>query len=239
MPDILRFDRGENNNDINAALSAYYLQLEQLSRQAVRREITPAEYRNRMEDVVTAALFQAFILGGGSLNSREAKLYIDEQRQITFNSIAILGDAIYSGRYGEQVIGDDIRQTEENGLAKLAARLSLWTFALGRVFNRSMLYPTGQATGIDPDTGMPVTPEEPRYIWLYDPRKEHCSDCAKLNGTVLTANEWKRTGIEPQSPALQCGGWRCGCRLQQTDQPSMGMGGVNFTAVAHEVLSHD
>lgn len=40
-----------------------------------------------------------------------------------------------------------------------------------------------------------------------------------LNGIVAYAREWNEYGIHPQSPPndlLECGGWRCQCRLVST-----------------------
>lgn len=235
MPNILQFGRGNNNANINEQIRQYYDDINDLSRQALDGEITPRQYENRMQDIVTAALFMAFILAGGSINNRNAQLYLDEQRRIAFNSISTLSTDIFAGSYSLQTVGDETIQTADRGIEKLGNRLALWTFALGRVFNQSQLYPSGTEPGIDPRTGELITPPEPRKIWLYDPRKEHCTDCAGLNNLVLTISEWQRLGIEPQSPQLECGGWRCGCKWQDTDAPSMGIESANFGAVLHHL----
>ena len=62
-----------------------------------------------------------------------------------------------------------------------------------------------------------------RYEWVYHPDKEHCVDCEALNGTVLTLNEWIANGVLPQSPALACGGWQCGCNLVPTTKMKTGV----------------
>lgn len=51
---------------------------------------------------------------------------------------------------------------------------------------------------------------------------EHCSSCLKLAGKVKRANYW-RDHVLPQNPPndqLECGGWRCQCRLVPTDAPA-------------------
>ena len=58
--------------------------------------------------------------------------------------------------------------------------------------------------------------------WNYDPAKENCPSCKRLNGKVKRASFWRRSGIRPQNPpnnSIACGGWRCGCSLDPTDEP--------------------
>lgn len=63
-----------------------------------------------------------------------------------------------------------------------------------------------------------------RYRWVVGPT-EHCEDCARLSGTVATGEAWEEArarGIYPQARDLECGGWRCQCSLQPTDEPPTG-----------------
>lgn len=57
--------------------------------------------------------------------------------------------------------------------------------------------------------------------WVMGETEEHCATCNRLNGMVAWADEWETAGVFPQNPpndALECGGWRCGCRLEKTDK---------------------
>lgn len=51
--------------------------------------------------------------------------------------------------------------------------------------------------------------------WVYGDT-EHCKTCLALNGIVAWAREWKEADITPQSDKLECGGYRCKCRLEPT-----------------------
>ncbi len=51
------------------------------------------------------------------------------------------------------------------------------------------------------------------YQWQLGATEKHCRDCARLNGQIHRASEWRSAGIRPQSPDLECGGWNCDCRL--------------------------
>ena len=48
---------------------------------------------------------------------------------------------------------------------------------------------------------------------------EHCSSCLKLEGKTKRASQWEAADIYPQHPDLKCGGWRCACSLEPTDEP--------------------
>lgn len=58
-----------------------------------------------------------------------------------------------------------------------------------------------------------------KLMWVWNPMKEHCSDCENYNGRVYRASVWAKYNIQPQMRALQCGGWRCGCNLTPTNDP--------------------
>jgi hypothetical protein len=67
-----------------------------------------------------------------------------------------------------------------------------------------------------------VVKKEPLFMWVYDPRKEHCKDCLRLNGQIHTMKEYLKKGILPQSPRLACNGYNCGCSLVLTEQKARG-----------------
>lgn len=58
-----------------------------------------------------------------------------------------------------------------------------------------------------------------RIVWHYSQEKEHCADCAQFDGRSWTVEGFlkhvKRTGKLPQSGALECLGYRCGCWLDE------------------------
>lgn len=60
-----------------------------------------------------------------------------------------------------------------------------------------------------------------KLCWTWNPEKEHCPTCAKLNGKIKRASFWKREGVFPQNPPndkLECKGWQCGCELAPTEE---------------------
>ena len=65
------------------------------------------------------------------------------------------------------------------------------------------------------------------FVWRYGDTMRHCSTCAQLNGIVATGDNWRMSGVMPQNPPnprLECGGWRCRCRLEPTTEPPTSTG---------------
>ena len=72
------------------------------------------------------------------------------------------------------------------------------------------------------DLGQMLACGDRKLQWRLDPAKENCISCIRLNGKTKRASQWEAAralGIYPQSPALKCGGFRCGCTLLPTDEP--------------------
>lgn len=61
-----------------------------------------------------------------------------------------------------------------------------------------------------------------KYKWVMDVTKEHCPSCLKLNGRIYRGSTWRRYDIYPRmrNGRLACGGFRCGCRFEQTSEPA-------------------
>ena len=58
-----------------------------------------------------------------------------------------------------------------------------------------------------------------RLKWVFGDT-DHCTTCEALNGIIAFNREWQEANVRPQSPPnhdLECGGWRCQCRLEPTD----------------------
>lgn len=95
------------------------------------------------------------------------------------------------------------RKSEGGKLTPLLQRSDMWSLTYLEAVNWGKLY------GKDMQ----------RYVWRYGATKAHCSDALNLNGRVYTAKTWRKFGAVPQSRDLECGGWKCGCGLFQTDDP--------------------
>ena len=70
--------------------------------------------------------------------------------------------------------------------------------------------------------GLAEANKDQRYQWVVDPRKEHCKTCLAMNGQVHKLKDYIKSGILPQSPLLECGGYKCGCSLKRVEGRSRG-----------------
>ena len=89
---------------------------------------------------------------------------------------------------------------------------SLWGRGPGRVLSRIRGLWSNNIASTE-NLGALMDREDSWYMWQFGATERHCRDCANLNGQIHRASEWRAAGIRPQAPDLQCGGWRCDCRL--------------------------
>ena len=131
------------------------------------------------------------------------KAFIDQARKSTRKFAGALTKLKNDGLTGEEAV------------EKVGYRLNLWQNVGKRIFNKGLIE-------------APVVKglEEKRYRWQLGATEQHCEDCLRFSGKVLTASQWKSIGIQPQSRDLQCGGWKCDCVFIESDQPSVGLDGI-------------
>lgn len=181
-----------------AAIDQYFGNIERLSREALAGSVNEAEYRAELVRLTATVSALEFLLAGGRLAGAGQRVLRQKIRQAQ-NSATVLAADLFDGRYSAIEETDTTpAQTAVAGFEKLRNRLGLWTFTAASIFTDGQVY------------GDPAVV----YRWVVGPT-EHCRDCLRLNGTELTAVEWQRIGIRPQSPDLACGGWQCQCELRR------------------------
>lgn len=88
--------------------------------------------------------------------------------------------------------------------SQFKSRIDLWVNRYNETVNAAVLWFGGRQ----------------KLKWVMGATEEHCETCSRLNGIVAYATEWEQSGIKPQNPPndiLECGGWRCDCSLEPTD----------------------
>lgn len=94
---------------------------------------------------------------------------------------------------------------EKLPLDGLYSRAEIWANQFNSAYNEAVRL-------ITLDTGG-------KLEWEYGDT-DHCDTCLSLNGIVAFAREWDELGVHPQQPKndmLECGGWKCQCRLVPTE----------------------
>ena len=54
--------------------------------------------------------------------------------------------------------------------------------------------------------------------WILGETHEHCRTCFGFNGRVYRMSTWAENDALPQTHALECEGYNCLCRLEETDE---------------------
>lgn len=177
------------------ALSEYQKRMRALAEQAQSGELAQEEYEQQMLDLAVMFLLAMFLLGA-RLKRDEVT---DEERAALAvhvgahqTAVAVLAADVYGGRYG--------KENDPDG-SKLNGRLLLWVGGAARVLT----------------LGRTWRRDNPRQIWRRDPNKDSCSDCMERDGTIKTAEEWRKETKIPRSTALECHGVRCGCDLYEVE----------------------
>lgn len=116
----------------------------------------------------------------------------------------ILNHRQYIFGFGEAIEANT--RAEGGALGPLMTRGELWINRYNEVKN----------------TAASMACADMKLMWRWNPLKEHCSDCRRLNGRVYRASTWQKMDIHPQDTRpdkLDCHGFRCGCEFVQTDAP--------------------
>lgn len=155
--------------------------------------LTEDEFSEELRNATIAFILALFLLGArmgeNDLTAAELAVISGYQRQAVTSARNFARDLL-AGQY-------ETPDHEAGVRLGLPARIALWVTTLRGVASVAQTWRR----------------DDPRLMWVWNPLKEHCDDCANLNGQVHRASEWRQMRIEPQSRLLQCGGWRCGCRF--------------------------
>lgn len=199
MPDVLRL----NDPRLDAIIAAYYRDLTAVSDLALNGEINERLYQRRVLLLAQNTTRAAFLLSGGDETNPQAAAWLREQYQIAADSARRLAGDLFDGRYSVIKDGAVVTQTAEAGAAALYGRLTLWTFVVGQAAHRGTLY-------------QPAWLPDINGTW-YVGDTEHCSTCLGQDRQTRPRSEWLALavrGVEPQGRGLECGGWKCQCRIE-------------------------
>ena len=201
-----------------AQIDAYLDELEAI---ALDESLSEEERSSAIAALATAVLLAAFFLGSGPgvLPSRRAQQRVAQASRSARN----LSRDIEQGRYNEQVVVTGtvakVTKTAPEGKAQLRRRLKLWGVSVEGSFANGQVKAPPR-----------LDQEQMRFVEVHMRWDlgvaDHCASCLGLDGLTLTASEWDRLGIEPQSPDLDCTGVNCKCRFTPTLAESAGFAGA-------------
>ncbi len=125
-----------------------------------------------------------------------------------------------------------VRQRSKGASGRIRGALSglgdLWGRGPGRVWTRIRSLWTNNITSTE-TIGQTLDRSDKWYQWQLGATERHCTDCARFNGQIHRASDWRAAGIRPQSPDLECGGWNCDCQLVlMPDYEGQGEGRMDY-----------
>jgi len=168
-------------------------------------EITKDEFDGRMFDLIDDQMRRAFNEGMRKNGLDPVANMTDAWRQIYQDKT--LSQVEFIDKFSRDILNN---ADQVAGYDKLLERANMWSNQYPAMVQEAKL-----------TTAYP----KDRYVWKLGATEEHCSTCASLDGVIHTAQEWLDLGLHPGQPpngALECGGWRCDCSLEYTDEPADG-----------------
>jgi hypothetical protein len=176
--------------------------LEALIYDNLRRLTDPTDPRQdpyaraqKIQDIFTLYAGKAFLFGMADAGTRGLALSdLDPDERRTLNALI---DENASYALGVALDAFDMTTAQKR------ERASLWASkALDSVYNAGKL----------------AARDNPPLKWVLGPT-EHCQDCLRYSGKIYRAKMWKKYGAVPRASALECGGFRCQCKLIPTKDP--------------------
>jgi len=162
--------------------------------------IDAGQFSDLMLAAIRRYLTAAWEAGAADVGVGPDEITEDERAELERLIIAEFG-------YVAKLAADILAGNRDSGgeLAPLTARAAGWATRYTEVVN----------------TARTLAGADQRLEWRMGKRKEHCPDCRRLHGTVKRASTWAKArerGLYPQSRALSCHGYKCGCGLSPTNK---------------------
>lgn len=185
----------------------YRYDIAEAARDLWKREINADVFYGRMVVIIQEGLWRAWLQGAAQVGVTEEEL-TDEERIRAQEYVQ--EQLTYVPAFGEWLLwaGDVIRD-ERTGMmlprvpvTGVLQRVTMWAEVYGHVLTEARL-----KASLDL-----------KSRWIVG-NTEHCIDCATMEGRVYRNSTWIRYNILPKVPELACGGFRCACRLEPTNDP--------------------
>jgi hypothetical protein len=198
---------------IDPVLTKYETDLGDEVERAITGETDKPEFEDNAKKIILAAILLAFLRGVGKESEDELttaeRAQLRARRNAANEAVGNLSGDIYNrDRYTPT--NNNRVQSEAQGVERARGRVLMWVSTLAGIFAAAQLFRRDE------------TGDAPRYRWVLGSTVEHCSDCLRLSNQVHVATDWAASGYHPQGRNLECGGWRCDCRFERTDDEERG-----------------
>ncbi len=188
----------ELNQTLTKTQSQYNQSLRSVARGLWNGSLDISGFTDGLSSAINRGFNQAWIEGLAKCGILPDEVTAAEQKAL---SKRIAKEQQFVFEFGEWI--EENSKANGGKLGTIIGRLSMWTNRYSEVISMAQTFGCGNQ----------------KLVWRYDPTKEHCRDCRRLNGKVYRASTWQTIGILPQSSSLACKGFRCGCVLEITTLP--------------------
>lgn len=184
-------------------------QLWSYSLELFRGEVTDSEFETDFISAIENQLTRAWNEGADEVGVSIEDMTEDDlgmlQGLITDEIGYLTGLAVDIIDIIDETQGMDEKDALNEFRSQFRSRIDIWASKYDEMVNRAKIHFGGKT----------------RMVWRLGATEEHCNSCSALNGIVAYAEEWDKSGVTPGesgSSVLECGGWRCDCRLEETDE---------------------
>lgn len=163
-----------------------------------RRRFTLFSWRSEMAAHIDAYLTAAWERGAAEFGIKPDEFTDDERVQLSELLAQQTNPDYLEGFYRDAL--DKFREDPRREASSMYSRADLWVNRWNEVLNRSKA----------------VFGRNRKMKWVLGETHEHCRTCYGFNGRVYRASTWNENGALPQTHALECEGYNCKCRLEET-----------------------
>ncbi len=175
--------------------------IDSLVRDLYNGEIDEGEFSDSMASLIENQFRRAFNEGMRN-NGLDPEKDITAEFEAEYQRL-VTEQYEYIERFAKDIVaGKESGQTKD----QFMARADLWSNQYESVVNEAKMI---------------TADNKEKFEWVMGATEEHCETCAALNGIIAWAEEWDTAGFHPRKPPndlLECGGWRCDCKLEPTDK---------------------
>jgi len=183
----------------------YLIDIEKLVQQLYDSKIG-ADFEDKLKELIKKKLSEAYNGAWYDLmDTEDIPAYLDAELQA-----AIEEQYTFVNQYYEDIIRD---RGLAIGVTALLARAALWANKVPESYNNAVMLIAAE------EGAKPNTPIGENLIWMEGDTEKKCSTCLALDGLIASARDWMESGLHPQmapNEYLECGGWKCQCRLLPT-----------------------
>ena len=173
-------------------------------------EISQDDFIDGMAEIIPVQLTKAWNEGMRE-NGLDPEGDMLEEWQLELDGV-ILSEFDFVDGFAAAIV--DEANKDDPTLDAMHARADLWANRYNDVYSLAKLL-TSEGTQ--------------KFKWSLGGTEEHCWICQALDGIVAFSREWEQAGFRPQEPPNDllsltndgekgCGGWRCDCNLEPTNE---------------------